>query len=384
MKILHTVQLYHPAVGGSEEAVKQLSERLVKRGHQVTVATAFHPQRKNKVLNGVKIEEFQISGNRVKGITAEEGEIKRFQDFILNSDFDIIMNYAAQIWSSDLVFPLLDKIKAKKFFVPCGYSALNNPKYRAYFKKLPDYLRQYEACIYLSKTYQDKLFADDHCLVNSIIIPNAANEDEFLKKDVGNFKAHYNIKNDFLLSVANYYSGKGHHSVIKAYRLSEAKKLDLVIIGNAVRGGCQYRCKQAALFTKLLSLGKKRIHLLSQVPREYAVSAYKQAKLFLFASKVECSPLVLFEAMAAKLPFISTNCGNSLELAKMSKNKIVATPKQMAEEIDYLLNNPEVYNEIADHSFKVWQRKFTWEKIVSQYERLYQPMTSISVPAEKT
>src|SRR5262249_25311677 len=45
LRIVHTVQMYHPHVGGSEEVVKQLSERLAARGHSVTVATGSLPER---------------------------------------------------------------------------------------------------------------------------------------------------------------------------------------------------------------------------------------------------------------------------------------------------------------------------------------------------
>src|SRR5687767_4036163 len=65
MKILHTVQLYHPHKGGSEEVVRQISERLVARGHDVTVATGWDPRRQSKQLNGVKIRSFKIMGNEV-------------------------------------------------------------------------------------------------------------------------------------------------------------------------------------------------------------------------------------------------------------------------------------------------------------------------------
>ena len=197
MNILHTVQLYSPAVGGSEEVVKQLSERLVKKGHDVTVATSFNSRRKQKIINGVNVEEFNISGSSVEGIKATKDEIKRFQDFILNGNFDVVMNYAAQIWSSDLVFPLLDKIKAKKIFVPCGYSALYNRRYKNYFEGLLISLRKYDFCVYLSETYKDKKFADENGLNNSVVIPNAANEDEFLHKENFNFKERYGIKNTF-------------------------------------------------------------------------------------------------------------------------------------------------------------------------------------------
>ena len=45
MKILHTVEYYSPSVGGAQEVVRQVSEQLTRRGHTVTVATSFHPDR---------------------------------------------------------------------------------------------------------------------------------------------------------------------------------------------------------------------------------------------------------------------------------------------------------------------------------------------------
>ena len=40
MKILHTVESYLPARHGMSEVVRQVSERLVAKGHEVTVATS--------------------------------------------------------------------------------------------------------------------------------------------------------------------------------------------------------------------------------------------------------------------------------------------------------------------------------------------------------
>lgn len=63
MKILHTVEFYYPSVGGMQEVVKRLSELLVQYGHDVTVATTRLAARRDKTINGVKIKEFEISGN---------------------------------------------------------------------------------------------------------------------------------------------------------------------------------------------------------------------------------------------------------------------------------------------------------------------------------
>lgn len=69
MKILHTVQLYSPSVGGMQEVVRQISERLVLLGHDVHVATTKLIDRKEHIINGVNIIEFNINGNLAHGIT---------------------------------------------------------------------------------------------------------------------------------------------------------------------------------------------------------------------------------------------------------------------------------------------------------------------------
>lgn len=99
MRILHTVEFYYPSTGGSQEVVKQLSERMAAMGHEVIVATSWLPERKATVINGVHIKEFKISGNMVHGY---QGNTKEYREFILNEKFDVIMNYAAQQWSTDL------------------------------------------------------------------------------------------------------------------------------------------------------------------------------------------------------------------------------------------------------------------------------------------
>src|SRR6266404_4503257 len=142
MNILHTVEFYYPSVGGAQEVVRQLSEHIAGLGHEVTVATTQLPEREKLTHNGVKIAEFAISGNRVRGI---EGDVDEFHRFVTNGDFDVVMNYAAQQWASDLFFDVIDQVEAWKVFVPCGYSALFDPAYEQYFAEMPGILRKYDA-----------------------------------------------------------------------------------------------------------------------------------------------------------------------------------------------------------------------------------------------
>ena len=79
MKILHTVEFYYPSVGGAQEVVRQISERLVKLGHDVTVATTKLPERKIATHNGVKIVGFDISGRAATGYGGKD--IEKYKKF---------------------------------------------------------------------------------------------------------------------------------------------------------------------------------------------------------------------------------------------------------------------------------------------------------------
>ena len=79
MRILHTVESYSPSVGGMQEVVRQLSERLAARGHDVTVATSKMGGREGDLLNRVRIREFDVSGNLVDGM---RGDVSGYREFL--------------------------------------------------------------------------------------------------------------------------------------------------------------------------------------------------------------------------------------------------------------------------------------------------------------
>ncbi|MFN7088434.1 MAG: glycosyltransferase family 4 protein [Candidatus Paceibacteria bacterium] len=366
MRILHTVEFYEPSKGGAQEVIKQISERLAKRGHDVTVATSYHPDRRDLVINSVKIRQFRIQGNNVKGI---KGEKQAYQEFLIKTPFDIMLNYAAQAWPTDLTFPILDKISAKKVFVPLGYSKLNDPGYKGYFEDLPNYLKKYDKLVYPSANYQDKIFGDRYGVSKkAVIIPNGAGE-EFLAQPIG-FRKKFGINTPYMiLTVSNHYFAKGHSFVIEAFQAMRRRDATLVIIGNKPPTHTWYSCWPIC---KLKSFINSRIRIISGISRPYVVSAYQEADLFFFGSRVECAPLVMYESFAAKTPFITTLVGNVQDHKEVLM--IVKTPRKMAEIANYLLENELKRESLAKKAFSLWQESHTWETIASRYEAMYQSL----------
>ncbi|MFO0323141.1 MAG: glycosyltransferase family 4 protein [Bacteroidota bacterium] len=384
MKIFHCVESYYPAVGGMQEVVKQLSERLAQLGHEVIVVTRFHPDRKFVELNGVKIKTFNIIGNPKK---VETDEDQVYINFLLNLKADIITFFAAQQWATNLALPILKRINAKKVSIPTGYSGLYLKEFKDYFEEMKTWIHDYDMNVYLSNDYRDINFARKNNVSKITIIPNGAAADEFLPDSRINIRKEFNIpENHFLLLLVGSYTGwKGHKEAVEIFLKSKIKNGTLLMIGN----NYEYYKRQYIKHPKLawltfvnLLLGKKQI-IFNYLSREQTVAAYKQSNLFLFPSIIECSPIVLFECAAAKLPFLATDVGNSIEIAQWTKGgEIMPTTKNNegfshviinkgVQKLNELYDDKNKRDKMANESHLIWKEKFSWEIITKQYETLY-------------
>ena len=393
MRILHTVEFYSPSQGGMQEVVKQLSERLVKRGHSIVVATTKLPGRSSARINGVEIEEFYVSGNQVRGFTGEvTGEVKRYQNYLRDSRFDIVTNFAAQQWATDLALPILNEITGRKVFVPTGFSGLYASDYAASFDRMKQWMTQYDANVFLSDDYRDINFARESGIERRVLIPNGAAADEFSGAARFDIRRRLGIpKNDFLLLlVGSHTNQKGHAEAIQIFEQAKVHDATLLIVANRVGPGCRRNCyKRWGRFT--LSAVNWRANKRLQVrnlSRPETVAAYQSADLFLFPSNIECSPLVLFECMASRTPFLTTDVGNSAEIIAWSNGGSLlptsidasglshADIAGSARMVEQAVASPTDQDTLAASGHTAWQERFTWEKITEEYEGLYSRLIS--------
>lgn len=412
MKILHTVESYLPARHGMSEVVRQISERLAARGHDVTVATGVHASRKEDEINGVKVVSFPLSG---KSAIHVFGNTKCYEQFLLDSSFDVITNFAAQQWATDIMLPILDKISAKKVFVPTGFSALGDPAFKNYFKQMKSCVSEYDACVFLSDDYRDINFCRAAGVTKLAIIPNGAAADEFDAPPEASLRHKLGVPDGtgLVLHVSGYLSAaKGQIEAIRIFSKSRLKNAVLLLVcpefrrgwtaeltprnlarglwwllrGKGLRGfapswqiaaGIAFyrrRNEQAGRFIRRVSLD-----------RNETVSVFKKADLMLFPSWIECSPLVLFEAAAAGIPFLVTDVGNAREIISWTgggellpgkrlsdrEGSVVADAAAGAKVLDSLWFDPARREKMATSARSAWKHRFTWEKNAERYEELY-------------
>ncbi len=473
MRLLLCCEFYHPSRGGVQEVMRQIAERLAAAGHDVTVATTRLKERDFKVLNGVRIEEFDIAGNRAHGL---RGEVDRYVAFLKSFDCDAILIKAAQQWTFDAAWDALDSMTARKVFIPCGFSGLYEPAYAAYFQSLPVILAKFDQLIFYAESYRDVDFARAHGLTRLSFLPNGASEIEFAQRPAPGIRARLGIPEDALLliTVGTPITAKGHPEVAQAFGLLEKgdRPLSLILNGrwttpepdepegpaaalrsSAPHGRALRRIARRAIATfqregieafarrvgawayyrslgvvgrllrsvqawlaaivyrvrraaHSLGLASEEVsapprppmtidHWISEaeaqpgkqvlrtnLPRKDLVEAMFAADLFVFASRVEYSPLVLFEACAAGLPFVTVPVGNSAEIVgwtgggvlcpahRDERGYTIVEPAVLAEQIGLLLADPDRRAALGRYGRAAWETNFNWGAIVPIYEAI--------------
>ena len=376
MHILHVTESYTPASGGVSGSVKVLSEGLVRLGHKVTVATQYHPMRHYKELNGVNVIGFDLGGKVDSGY---KGEVEKYQEFIRNFSCDLLMIYAAQTWASDLVFPLLNKLNCTKVFIPCGYSSLYNPDFFDYYRKMPNILSNFDHIVYFDKYSRDYSFGNRHNIQHFSIIPECADLEGF-SSDKSDFRKRYKIHTKYmLLHVASYGRNKAQHFLLEAFLKAKYQDTTLVCIGPKPIGR---KDRFYFLLLKLMAhaiqmkTGIGTIRLLKGVKKDLVVSAFYESDLFLLGSTFEVgTPLVIYESMAAGLPFISTASGSLGEL-NYGGGIVVTSPHEMSRAIEILLSNKNMREALADKGREDSDNLFTPERYITTMHELYQQLMS--------
>lgn len=368
MKILFTTFTYYPERDGVSNVVQYLAKGLQKLGHDVTIATTLKSNlKKEEIVDNVHIYRFNLYYVKFFGY---RGEIDKYISFIKQFNCDIVINECTQCVTTDLLLPILSEIKAKKILHVHGFSGLKNNRlfkvgsgtlknklghfygyfrWKKYYARFYEYLLKYDKVLCLSEADSGKSYIEKYTNKSPEILENAAEEIFFRNNrnlDIVN-KYLKNQNSDYIISVANYVPVKNQEMILKMFYQSNLKDCELILIGS----------KKTYYYDRLINInnklqkkyGNKNVSIYTNISRKDTISLIASAKVYVASSKSEEFSISIIEAMASKVPFVSTNVGNS---AILPGGIIVDTIPQMKEAILKLLNDDEHRRLLGEKGFK--------------------------------
>lgn len=97
------------------------------------------------------------------------------------------------------------------------------------------------------------------------------------------------------------------------------------------------------------------------------------ADVFVLPSKYEGLPIVIIEAMSLGKPVVASNVGGVSELVHNGVNgyALENNAELFAEKINYILENPQIYESMSKASKDIYDKNFTVDKMVRGYKGIY-------------
>lgn len=347
MKILQVCPKYYPSIGGVEEYVKNISERLAKED-EVTVFACDSSGKlpKEEEINGVLVKRFKsFSPGDAYHISFEmASELKK-------AGFDIVHGHSYHA----LPLYFSRNARGKKFIVNPYYHGHGHTPVRDFFIKLykpfgKGIFDRADEIIAISN-YEKELLLRDFAIEEdkiSVIPPGI---------DLAEFNSLEVIPREpkTILYIGRLEKYKGVQHIIQTLPLLDGD-FHLEIVGKG-----PYKANLVALIDKLGL--NDRVKFYQDLTRQELLKMYTGAGVFVMLSRYETFSIVVAEALAAKTPCI---VANPAALSEWVDNKNCCG-------IDYPIANAELAELInvvtgkKVEDVKLWD----WDEVSQQISELY-------------
>ena len=117
----------------------------------------------------------------------------------------------------------------------------------------------------------------------------------------------------------------------------------------------------------------------SLLPKFFAKSLMLVVPSININNDFEGMPTVLPEAMAARIPIVTTDAGGITDIIENYKTGIIVQQKnyeQLSEKIVELIENNNLRNQLTQNAYEKIINNFTWEKIGEKFKKLIYESTN--------
>jgi glycosyltransferase involved in cell wall biosynthesis len=386
MNILQVTHSFPPEETGVGEAVWQLSRHLVARGHRVHVATGLTANATEKeCIEGIRVRRFAITGGGLVGI---EGDTEGYLEFIQDTAWDAVVFHNLQGWPIELALPRMESFHSPvmvvshgtfhlKAALPLQGALVGEREERAeqYLRVLARAMRWIDAFVVLSPALLEDPILRELGVSDAVVIRNGV--EPARSENRAHIRPQLGIRADpWVIAVSAHSRVKNHrglfHIARKLHR--ELPKIHISLIGKpypasswhlgrfGVAGGCWYECRMRAV-------RQPYVQLLPRLSRPDVLAAIGSSDVMVLPSHYEASPFVLLEAMAAGVPWVSTDVGCVRDYAG---GIVVGSADEIPDVVVRLIKDPARRSALGQEGRLAAATTHSWAAIAEQHELLYQ------------
>ncbi len=384
MKILMLTWEYPPrVVGGIARVVNDLSKRLIKDGHEVTVVTYKEGNvpyyEDDKGVKVYRVDNYMINPNnfidwimqlnfnmiaKASEIIAKEGQ------FDVIHAHDWLVAYAAKTLKGAYNIPIVSTIHATE----AGRNSGIHNEIQRYINDT-EWMLTYESSeVIVNSNYMkcelQRLFGLPFEKIN--VAPNGINTNMFssIEKDY-DFRRKYAADNEkIILFMGRIVYEKGIQHLISAmpkilHGYNDAK---LIIAG---RGAMTDELKQ-----QVQQMGiSNKVYFTGYMNSKDVAKMYKCADISVFPSIYEPFGIVALEAMLSGTPVVVSDIGGLNEIVEHGVDGMksyAGNANSLADSILQLLYNPQLCDNIVKKAKAKVKNEYNWTKIAQDTHFIYQ------------
>jgi len=344
-----------PSIGisGGGKVVLEYANRLKKRGHKVRVIyplVTMSSGRKWYNLRNLSSKALGILRNFKNGVHVDWFDLKArlirvptlYERYIPEGDIIV-----ATWWETAYYVKKYNKDKGEKFYLIQHYETWGGPK-----EKVEATYKMGLHNIVVSSWLKNKL-KNIGAKVEEVIL-NGVNLEEFFPEKIKKDKNVIRILMPYRKE-----KWKGVEDGIEAFKIVKEKypNVKLVTFGEKPKKSEVFKEAEFHIWPTGENLRK----------------IYNSCDIFVFPSHCEGFGLPPMEAMACKLPVVTTEVGAVPEYTIPGTTALVVppqNPKELSQNIIKLIKNKELREKIAENGYN-YIKQFTWDKSVEKLEGIF-------------
>tara|TARA_B100001013_G_scaffold252385_1_gene157077 strand:- start:61 stop:1203 length:1143 start_codon:yes stop_codon:yes gene_type:complete len=365
----------YPTYGGSGVVATELGMALANKGHEVHFISYSQPFRLDVFSNKINFHEVSVPDYPLfEYIPYEHNLTAKLVDVVLHEKLNLLhVHYAIPHASAALSAKQI--LASKGIDLPIittlhGTDITLLGKDKSFKSVIEFAINNSDAVTAVSQSLKKETLSSFNINKEIQVVPN------FIDSNLYKYKIDEDLRRSFvskeeklIIHISNFRKVKRVQDVLKVFaKIREKIPSKLLLIGDGPeRLEMEQLCRNLNLCESIRFIGK-----LKAVEKILSVS-----DLFLLPSATESFGLVALEAMASKVPVISSNSGGLPEVNIDGKTGFLLDVKDvnaMAEKAIYLLKNQELLEEFKQNAY-VHAMGFDLPNILPLYEKIYEELS---------